>query len=228
MNLAIYLTVHYPDPDTFFAILDVLEANDVRYLELGIPSENPNLDGEVVKETHRQVITDINDGTIIEVLERIRERYSFQVVLMTYADGICRYHLDQIPRELYVGILCVDTELNPDDYTGLIHIYNHEMTDKEIDPLLKESAVFNYIISGGGKTGSFAVLPDDYKSILHYIKANSSLPAFVGFGIKNAEDVHSVMESGADGAIIGSEFIQQYNTGGIAGISNYLQQFHKL
>ena len=60
--------------------------------------------------------------------------------------------------------------------------------------------------------------------LLPYVKKNTDLPVFVGFGVKDPEDIASILANGADGAIIGSEFIKRFNQGGIASLKAYLTE----
>lgn len=83
-------------------------------------------------------------------------------------------------------------------------------------------------MSGKGKTGEFTQLPTDYLKLLPYVKRRSELPTFVGFGVKTPDDVAEILANGADGAIIGSEFIKQFNEGGITGIKEYLSELQPI
>ena len=84
------------------------------------------------------------------------------------------------------------------------------------------------MVSGEGKTGEFIQLPKDYVDIVPYLKANTQLPVFVGFGVKNPTDIASILANGADGAIIGSEFIKRFNEGGISSIKEYLSEIRSV
>jgi tryptophan synthase alpha chain len=101
--------------------------------------------------------------------------------------------------------------------------------DKEaINNQLAKSSQFVYLVSGEGKTGEFIQLPKDYVDIVPYLKANTQLPVFVGFGVKNSTDIASILANGADGAIIGSEFIKRFNEGGISSIKEYLSKIRSV
>ena len=50
------------------------------------------------------------------------------------------------------------------------------------------------------------------------------MPAFVGFGIKDNKGIKEVLSNGADGAVIGSEFIRQINTDDAAKVKQYLSK----
>ena len=92
---------------------------------------------------------------------------------------------------------------------------------------MKYNELFAYVVSGEGKTGSFNKLPEEYVEVVKKVKSVSKIPAYVGFGIKSAEDVKEVMKNGADGAIIGTEFIKQYQHGGLEALNAYLEELKK-
>lgn len=221
-NLALYLTINYPSRASFFEILDVIEAFQIGYVEIGIPVTNPHVDGAVVRRTQEEVFPKVTTQEIESVLSEVRKRYSFKIILMTYYEGVEYFNLNQLSQKLYDAILCVDKELNSERFSGLVHTFNCGMDQKEVDRQLSQSSQFIYLVSGEGKTGEMAQLPNDYKEILPSIKAKTELPVFVGFGVKEPKDITSILKSGADGAIIGSEFIKQFNEAGFSGIKNYL------
>lgn len=223
-NLALYVTINYPTRKTFFEILDVIEQFQVGFVEIGIPVENPHLDGEVVRKTQELVYPELSQEEIVSVLQEIRQRYQFKVILMTYQQGVEHFQLSQIPQHLYDAVLCVDEDLDPKKYPGLVHIFTNQLEPTTIDEQLANSTQFVYVVSGEGKTGEFEQLPDDYLQLLPYIKEQTKLPVFVGFGVKTVEDVASILANGADGAIIGSEFIKHFNQSQLFGIVNYLKE----
>lgn len=221
-NLALYLTINYPSRASFFEILDVIEAFQIGYVEIGIPVTNPHVDGAVVRRTQEEVFPKLTTQEIESVLSEVRKRYSFKIILMTYYEGVEYFNLNQLSQKLYDAVLCVDKELNSERFSGLVHTFNCGMDQKEVDRQLSQSSQFIYLVSGEGKTGEMAQLPNDYKEILPSIKSKTELPVFVGFGVKEPKDITSILKSGADGAIIGSEFIKQFNEAGFSGIKNYL------
>lgn len=55
-NLVFYLTLHYPDKETFFRILELLDKEKAGYVEIGIPVSDPYVDGGVIRQTHKEVL----------------------------------------------------------------------------------------------------------------------------------------------------------------------------
>lgn len=228
-NLAFYIPFHYPSRKEFFALLNVLEQHGAAYVEIGIPVQNPFMDGALIKETHQEVLKQLpTHDSLIQTLKEIKEKFTFKVVLMTYKEGFDTFSLNMIPTSLYDGLLCVDQVLNKDTFHHPIQIYPPHLKEEEIISLLQNNELFAYVISGEGKTGSFNEVPTQYKDSIHFIKKHSPLPIFVGFGIKTPEDVASIVKNGADGAIIGTEFLRRFQQGGINGVHTYLDGFDSI
>ena len=224
-NLVFYLTLHYPDKETFFQILELLDKEKAGYVEIGIPVSDPYIDGGVIRQTHKEVLEKgLTKGEVINTLEEIRRRFTFKVVLMTYKEGVEHFCLSDVPKNLYDGFLCVDREYQAGSFPNQIAVLGQSLDREGIAKALKHNELFAYVVSGEGKTGSFNKLPEEYVEVVKKVKSVSKIPAYVGFGIKSAEDVKEVMKNGADGAIIGTEFIKQYQHGGMEALNAYLEE----
>ena len=225
-KLVLYIPFLYPNEKEFFDVLDVLSESNIEYLELGVPVKDANMDGPLIKEAHSKVLEQgFNKEKLIETLEIIREKYSFKIILMTYIEGVEKYLLNSLSEDLYDGILCVDEIIERHVNPKALQVYPPNLSEDRINFLLENNILFSYVISGEGKTGTFNALPNEYIDTIEYIKRKSSLPTFVGFGIKTPEDVNEVMQNGADGAIIGTEFMKRFQDGNLEGVKSYLKEF---
>lgn len=222
-HLAFYIPLHYPDRERFFEILQMLDEEGAGYVEIGIPVSDPYMDGEIIRESNREILKQNLTGEDIAVsLKEIRSRFNFKVVIMTYQEGVERFGLTHIPDELYDGFICINGDYPPDILHDPIKVLNQSKSDDELKQELEHNHLFAYVVSGEGKTGSFDKLPDQYIEVIKRVKSFTSIPAFVGFGIKSAFDVDTVMKNGADGAIIGTEFIRRYKQGGFEALKSYI------
>jgi tryptophan synthase alpha chain len=222
-HLAFYVPLHYPDRGRFFEILQLLDEEGAGYVEVGIPVSDPYMDGEIIRESNREILKQNLTGKDIAVsLKEIRSRFHFKVVIMTYQEGVERFGLTDIPNELYDGFICVNGDYPPDMLHDPIYVLSQSKNNDELKQALEHNHLFAYVVSGEGKTGSFDKLPDQYIEVVKRVKTLTSIPAFVGFGIKSAADVKTVMKNGADGAIIGTEFIRRYKQGGFEALKSYI------
>lgn len=228
-RLAIFTTISYPTNSDFFEILEVLDQQKIEFVEIGLPVANPFLDGELIQKTHQEVLESnpLSFETLTEILTTVKERFSFKVILMTYKEGKENYKLDQLDQTLYEGIICVDDSPAEGNLKGPVHLFTTESSTQEMLSWLKEDSPFAYVVSTPGKTGQITQISEEYVKIIKFIHEHSSIPAFVGFGIKDGNDVDKVIANGADGAIIGTEFIKTYEQTGIEGVHNYLKELQK-
>ncbi|MFB1050148.1 tryptophan synthase subunit alpha [Paraliobacillus sp. JSM ZJ581] len=224
-QLALYLPCCYPNEDRFFEVLDIMESYKVDVLELGIPVADPHMDGTVIKDSHQQVLDQgFNQSYLNQILVTIKSKYTFKVVLMTYKEGLDKYNLLSIDSELVDGILCVDQDITLENYPMPIQLYNETMTDQLLEKQLMNNRLFAYCMSGAGKTGSFDQVPTNYIQTIKRIRKYSNIPVFVGFGIKDEQDVASVYHNGADGAIIGSYFVKILKNETMEQVASYIKR----
>ena len=92
----------------------------------------------------------------------------------------------------------------------------------EMEQAINESTHFAYVVSAAGKTGGDLSSQHAYVETIKRLRKFSDLPAFVGFGIKDNKGIKEVLSNGADGAVIGSEFIRQIDSNNFADITEYL------
>ena len=227
-HLAFYIPLHYPDRERFFEILQLLDEEGAGYVEVGIPVSDPYMDGEIIRETNKVILNQgLTGEDITASLKEIRSRFRFKVVIMTYQEGVERFSLTHISHELYDGFICVNGDYPAEILHDPIKVISQSQSNDELKQALEHNHLFAYVVSGEGKTGSFDKLPDQYIEVVKRVKTFTSIPAFVGFGIKTASDVETVMKNGADGAIIGTEFIRRYQQGGFDALKSYIDELKR-
>lgn len=221
-KLALYLPLGYPNWEMFYRVLQEIEGHGIGCLEIGLPVSNPFMDGETIKKTHEQTLPMLNTDIVKEELSKVRKIFSSRIVLMTYAEGLENFKVKELPYWIYDAVLCVDGVQSRNDYSGIVRIFSEAMSDLEMEQAINESTHFAYVVSAAGKTGGDLSSQHAYIETLKRLRKFSDLPAFVGFGIKDNKGIKEVLSNGADGAVIGSEFIRQIDTNIFAVISEYL------
>lgn len=221
-KLALYLPLGYPNWEMFYRVLQEIEGHGIGCLEIGLPVSNPFMDGETIKKTHEQTLPMLNTDIVKEELSKVRKIFSSRIVLMTYAEGLENFKVKELPYWIYDAVLCVDGVQTRNDYSGIVRIFSEAMSDLEMEQAINESTHFAYVVSAAGKTGGDLSSQHAYIETIKRLRKLSDLPAFVGFGIKDNKGIKEVLSNGADGAVIGSEFIRQIGTNDFEVISNYL------
>lgn len=223
-KLALYLPLGYPNWEMFYRVLQEIEGHGIGCLEIGLPVSNPFMDGETIKKTHEQTLSMLNADIVKEELSKVRKIFSSRIVLMTYAEGLENFKVKELPYWIYDAVLCVDGVQSRNDYSGIVRIFSESMSDLEMEQAINESTHFAYVVSAAGKTGGDLSSQHAYIETIKRLRKFSDLPAFVGFGIKDNKGIKEVLSNGADGAIIGTEFIKMLNCNEIVKIRNFINK----
>lgn len=223
--LTVYLMASYPNKERFYTIIDLMERSGVDILELGIPVEEPYLDGKVISDANKTVLDEgFSKETLIEILDYIKKNCkNMKVILMTYKAGVEKYDLLAL-QPCYDALLCADF-LYKVDNANLIQLYNETMLEEEIVERLRYNNGFAYVMSGAGKTGGTGGMSKNYIKTMEAIKKHSKLPIQIGFGISAVKDALEVLDNHAEGIIIGSEFIRKVNSGDDYDMVQFLKDF---
>lgn len=223
-KLALYLPPGYPNWETFYRVLQEIEGHGIGCVEIGLPVSNPFMDGETIKKTHELTLPMLNADVVREELIKVRKIFSSRIVLMTYAEGLENFKVKELPYWIYDAVLCVDGVQSRNDYSGIVRIFSESMSDLEMEQAVNESTHFAYVVSAAGKTGGDLSSQHAYIETIKRLRKLSDLPAFVGFGIKDNKGIKEVLSNGADGAVIGSEFIRQIDADDTAKVKQYLSK----
>lgn len=223
-KLALYLPLGYPNWEMFYRVLQEIEGHGIECVEIGLPVSNPFMDGETIKKTHELTLPMLNADVVREELIKVRKIFSSRIVLMTYAEGLENFKVRELPYWIYDAVLCVDGVQSRNDYSGIVRIFSESMSDLEMEQAVNESTHFAYVVSAVGKTGGDLSSQHAYIETIKRLRKLSDLPAFVGFGIKDNKGIKEVLSNGADGAIIGTEFIKMLNCKEIVKIRNFINK----
>ena len=221
-KLALYLPLGYPNWEMFYRVLQEIEEHGIGCLEIGLPVSNPFMDGETIKKANELILPKLDVDIVREELSKVRKIFSSRIVLMTYTEGLENFKVKELSYWIYDAVLCVDGVQSRNDYSGVVRIFSESMSDSEMEQAIDESTHFAYVVSAAGKTGGDLSSQHAYVETIKRLRKLSELPAFVGFGIKDNKGIKEVLSNGADGAVIGSEFIRHIETKNFAAITEFL------
>lgn len=218
--------VGFPNTEKFKEICLLLDEAGCKFMEIGIPSSNPFKDGQEIANIHKEIKDEITSEQVQNLLVWLKENTNLKIVLMTYFDGFKDYELDKIPTNLYSSILCIDNDLNEYPSINKVRFYRDDMNTKELTKNIESNSDFCYVNSGNSETGGILGSPVGFVSLLERLRPLTKLPLYVGFGVKTQEHVKLILENGADGAIVGSEFIKriQKDENGLVYLKEYLEE----
>lgn len=227
MAVAIYLTVGFPERARTGRLLRAALDGGADLIELGVPFSDPMADGTTIQRASETALRGgiRLDDCIAEGAALVAERDA-TVVLMGYLNPFLRHGPERLAADcVRTGIAGVivpdlpaeesadlDTVLIPAD-VARIDLYAPTTPDDRLARLLPSARGFVYCVSLTGVTGARAVLSDDVRPFVERVRAHTSLPVAVGFGISGPEHVRA-LRGVADGVVVGSAAIDAVARGG--------------
>jgi tryptophan synthase alpha chain len=204
------------------AIVPALERAGVDLVELGLPFSDPLADGIVNQlAAARALNAGATTVKVLECVRSIRKVCQMPIVLYTYLNPIYRYGFHKFQQDAQEagvdGLLILDlppdeASTSPDfaiiDSLKQIRLIAPTTPDARIARLTQNASGFLYYVSREGVTGERAEIADSLGERVAAIRATTSLPIAVGFGISSPEQVRQVAEV-ADAVVVGSAIVKK-------------------
>ena len=232
-----FFMLGYPDKDSSLALIKTAIDAGADALELGIPFSDPIADGPVIESAARTALAaGVDFAVCCEMLSEIRKYSDMPIGLLVYYNLLVQQDDSVYPLLQQLGVdavLAVDLPIEESAHHEAMLAENHIGSVQLIAPnsdevrskdLLSHCTAFAYVVSRYGTTGTSEVLSDTLPARLQKLHAIGNCPLVVGFGISTAEQVKSVFDSGADGAIIGSQITKWIANDSIAGAKDKIKQ----
>ncbi len=220
-GLVAFITAGDPDHDTSLAILKGLPGAGADIIELGMPFSDPMADGPAIQASSQRALK--SGQTMKKTLAMVKAFRAADtttpIVLMGYYNPIYVYPVDRFIEDAVKagvdGLIVVDmppeedAELRPQaSEAGLnfIRLATPTTDAKRLPAVLANTSGFVYYVSIAGITGTAAPDIGAVKAHVGRIKAHTSLPIAVGFGVKTEAQV-SAIASIAEGVVVGSALV---------------------
>ena len=190
-------------------------------IELGIPFSDPLADGPVIQRaTQRALAAGVTLPRVLELVREMRGEVSAPLVFLTYYNPILAFGLKAFCRTSVEagidGVIVAD--LPPEEAgplraeavtagLGLIHLVAPTSTPERMRKIARASEGFIYMVSLTGVTGERAALAPDLTQQLRALRAITTKPVCVGFGIGTPEQA-ALVGRAADGVIVGSAIVR--------------------
>lgn len=191
-------------------------------IELGIPFSDPMADGPTIQLACERALE--HHTSLADVIEMVKEfrqtNTETPIVLMGYLNPVETFGYENFAKAAVDvgidGLLTVD--LPPEEseqMAGILAKYDIDpifllsptTTEERIKSIVNAGSGYLYYVSLKGVTGSSILNVDEVSEKVAAIKAHTSLPVGVGFGIKDAESASSIAEI-SDGVIVGSAIVK--------------------
>ena len=218
----VYIGAGDPDLEATRRLALAFDQAGVDVLELGVPFSDPLADGLVNQlAAHRGLESGATPPRVLNTVTAIRRDSQIPIVLYIYFNLIHRVGLAPFikaaARAGVDGLLVLDLPPEAGEryeslmrQAGLCHIYLVAPTTPEdrMAFIVKRGAGFIYYISREGVTGMQTRVAANLAQQVCKIRAQTSLPVAVGFGISNPEQAALVAAS-ADAVVVGSAVVNQ-------------------
>jgi len=219
-GLVTYTTAGDPDLARSAEILLALDRSGADVLEVGVPFSDPLADGPVIQRaTERALIAGGSLRTALKLIAQIRPLVAAPIVVFSYANPMLRLGVDAFARQAAAagvdGVLALDLPIEEaGDFRETLGAYGIDTifllspttTDARISKAAELGRGFLYGISRLGVTGARDQVESGARALVNRIRALSSMPIALGFGISRPEHVAEVGNF-ADAAVVGSALV---------------------
>ena len=215
-----FITCGDPDLETTAACVRACVENGASLIELGIPFSDPTAEGPVIQAANLRALTGgVTTDGIFDLVRDLRRDVSVPMVFMTYANVVFSYGAERFIstcRDIGIdGLILPDLPFEEKgEFLPLCRQYGVDLISlvaptsaDRIAMIAREAEGFLYIVSSLGVTGTRSEITTDLASIVKVVRANTSIPCAIGFGISTPEQA-AKMASYSDGAIVGSAIIK--------------------
>ena len=217
-----YFPIGFPNYEDSIAAIEVMAAVGVDGFEIGVPFSDPLADGPVNQEATQLAL---QNGTTVRkclaAVKTLRDKGIQQpMMMMSYVNPLLAYGIDEFVRDTKAvgadGLIVPD--LPPEEAgmfasacerenLALIFFLAPTSNEKRIELVAANTTGFIYVVALTGITGERNKLPRDLTDFIARIRAKTTTPLVLGFGISTPEHVRK-LHGLVDGFIVGSALVR--------------------
>ncbi len=226
-----YLLGGYPSADVSRAAGEAAIDAGADLIELGIPFSDPLADGPVIHAAGTEALAaGITPSDVLGVCAALADRVP--VVLMVYSNIVLVDGAEAFARRAAdagaAGLIVPDMPQDEADTTraacdaaglALVPLVAPSSTPDRVAEIGRQARGFVYAVSLAGTTGERDELPPELPRLVERVRAATSVPVAVGFGISTPDQAAAVGEL-ADGVIVGSRVVRAAGDGGAAAVGS--------
>jgi tryptophan synthase alpha chain len=221
-----YLCAGDPDFATSLELCRTALASGVDVLELGVPFSDPLADGLTNQlAAQRALEGGMTGARVLELVREIRRFSQVPIVFYTYYNLVFAHGVEPYVRAAKeAGVDAMLTlDLPPEEAGELlaacrqqglqtVFIVAPTTPDARLPKICSAASGFIYYVSREGVTGARSDLAANIPQAVARIRAHTTLPIVVGFGISSREQVREVARA-ADGVVVGSALVNVIKSG---------------
>ena len=220
--LSVYFTAGFPQLNDTVPVIQSLEKNGVKLIEIGIPFSDPMADGPVIQSSGSKALKNgMSLSILFNQLSTVRDSVKIPLILMGYLNPIMQFGFDKFcdaaKRCGVDGVIIPDLPF--EDYlenykliaeahnVHIIMLITPETSEERIRLIDTHTGGFIYMVSAASVTGAKSSFSEDNLAYFNRVNAMQlKNPRMIGFGISNKSTFDAACDN-ASGAIIGSKFV---------------------
>jgi tryptophan synthase alpha chain len=217
-----FITAGDPDLSVTENLLCELAEAGADIIEVGVPFSDPVADGPVIQRASERAL---RGGTtlkgVLDCIAAAKRRTNVPIVLFSYYNPLLQFG----PKEIATAasLAGVDAILVTDLIPEESESWTATITANDLDPIFliapttgedrlkliaQRARGFMYAVSRTGVTGTRENIDESAETLVRRIRAVTSLPVAVGFGISTPPQVREVWRY-ADAAVVGSAIVKE-------------------
>ncbi len=217
-----YVTGGCPDQATCQELVKALDGLGSEIIEVGIPFSDPLADGPTIQlSSHLALEAGATPASVLESVAGIAADVDAALVVMTYVNPVLAMGCAEFARRAagagVSGVIIPD--LPPEeadewlaacDQHGLAPVFMAApgTPPERLERILSVGRGFLYYVSMDGVTGSDLELGPERLAAMQRVRAASSLPVAVGFGVATPKQAGALAPV-ADGVVVGSALVRR-------------------
>lgn len=198
--------------------------NGATVLEMGLPYENPCLDGKTVRDSMERALKEHTIDDAFDIISKLRKTYPDNILqVMTYFEIIDKMGIESFAKRCAEcgadGVLTPNIPRSRvEELDKALDAYNliqlrfapFHLNDEVIEDLKEKARGYIFLQSVDGATGpQEKTSPQVGVNVDILKKSGVKTPVVAGFGISNPQHVREMKAMGADGVIVGSKIISE-------------------
>ncbi|MBN2858790.1 MAG: tryptophan synthase subunit alpha [Sphaerochaetaceae bacterium] len=219
-----YLPALYPDASAYQKILETCAQSGLQYMEIGIPHDDPYLDGDAIRDALSSVQKSHPhlETLIRSAIQAVRSARLTGIVMLYY-ETVAAFGLEEMARVLIEeqcdGVLIPNippqqrrelARMLEGTQVSTVNFVRYDTDRREMKEIIADTSGFLYLQSMNGSTGGAFKIDAELESkveTLQKLSGRAGLPVALGFGISSPVHARAAAETEADAIIVGTGLV---------------------
>lgn len=230
-----YITAGSPDLDATVDAIAALTEAGADFIEVGFPFSDPIADGPVIqRSTHESLAQGTTVRRVLDAVTRVQT--DVPLIAFSYLNPILAYGVERFLADAdaagFAGLLLTDLPVGADaafeaairaSALDGIRLVAPTTSPDRMRETVAGAEGFLYLIARLGVTGGVTDVSEELEAFVRRVRAATTLPLAVGFGIGTVEQARHVAQF-ADGVVVGSALVERLGSGGVTAAAAFVRE----